>query len=127
METETRNGLIAVFLTIGAVVGVVLLYRKYYPANKDGNQENFAQLTTNLGGIKPDKNMIITIYFNDKKNTAYFYNNGRVIIFAGGKPVLRGNYSNGGKTIILDADVNADRKEASSESVYENLNNIIIK
>ncbi len=125
MEQQTRNGLIAVGATILLVGTSIFIYRRFNPVIKNGNVENFNNLLTNLGGeIKPDKNMIASVPFNDKKNIAQFYNNGRVIIFEGAKIVLRGNYIDGGKTITVDG---APEKQVSSSSVYENINNLITK
>ncbi len=124
MENQTRNGLIAVAFTLSLVAGGVYLYRKYNGASENGNEENFNELINNLGGsVKPDKNMILTVPFNDKKNIANFYNNSRVVVFENNKAILKGNYYKGGKRITLDGGV----KNVSSESVYENLNNLMIK
>ena len=78
--------------------------------------DNFNSAVTNTG-LKPNKDGVLIVNFNDAKNFAQFYTNNRVIIFDADKNVIaRGTYSNGGKTIKLDSG-----KEITSGSVFGNL------
>ncbi len=126
MEVQTRNGLIAVGITMGLLTAGYLIYEHF---TKDvGNNEfkdNFDSLQSNIG-IKAGKDNIVVVPFNVQNNTpknlAQFYSNDRVIIFNNltKLPILKGSYSNGGKNIKTDNGI-----EAVSSSVYTNLSLLI--
>ena len=67
--------------------------------------DNFALLQSQLPA-KPNKDGVVVVPFNNKKNIAQFYTNNRVIIFDNTKkPAVRiksGTYSMGGYNIKLD-------------------------
>lgn len=92
----------------------LLIYQKYGGSNPAS--VNFDKLKVNLGNKLPDKDGVIAVSFNGSKNTAQFYDNGRVIIFEGTKRVGGGSYSDGGFTITMDG-----KAPIVSTSVYSNL------
>lgn len=111
MNNNTK-GLIVAGISLGLLgLGYFLVYKK----GKSGNK-NFTSLQDNLGLTANNENVVIAP-FNDKKNTAQFYTNDRVVVFNSDKNVVvKGSYSDGGKTIKLD-----NGKEITSGSVWENL------
>lgn len=116
MNNNTKGLIVAgaSLLLLGAAY-YFLVYKK-----NDEEDTNFKSLQDNIG-LKPNFENIVIAPFNDKKNYAQFYNNNRVIIFNADKQiVVKGSYSEGGKTIKLD-----NGKEVSSGSVWANLLNVI--
>jgi len=126
MENNTK-GAIAVGITLLAVGAAYyfLVYKKNNGGDGDeGNNNgsgnnglnNFDSVQKNLG--KNASGNRINVKFNTDKNAADFYNNNRVIISTIGTNgyLVKGSYSDGGKTIKLD-----NGKEISSGSVWGNL------
>lgn len=111
--TPNQKGAIAVGITLG-VVGIAY-YFLVYKKNSD-NSKNFESLQDNLG-IK-SKSDVLSVKFNEGKNTADFYNNNRVVIGKIGTQgyLVKGSYSDGGKSMRLD-----NGKEINSNSVWNNL------
>jgi hypothetical protein len=114
---NNKKGIIVAAISLG-VVGLAY----YFLVHKSGSREstsynNFDSLLSNTG-LKPNKGGVLIIPFNDKNNFAQFYTNDRVIIFndADKNVLVKGTYSDGGKTIKLDSG-----KEITSGSVYYNL------
>ncbi len=116
METQTKNGLIVTGVVALVVVGSYFGYKHFFPdAGNTDFADNYAQAQTNLN-VKAGKGGIV-IPFNNKKNKAQFYDNGRIVIFNDkGAIVKKGTYSDGGKTIAID-----NGKTVSSGSVFGNL------
>jgi len=122
MNNNTK-GAIAVGVTLG-VVGLAYYFLVY---KKDGNGQgdaysgldNFNSLQTNLG-LKAGKDNVLIVPFNEKKNTAQFYTNNRVVFFDNNKVVVKGSYANGGQSISLDGG-----REVSGGSVWQNLRDVI--
>ena len=87
-------------------------------SNFDRLKQNIGSNFTNLKG-----GGAISVNFNNNKNFAQFYTNGRVAIFtkSNNKLLIKGSYADGGKKIILD-----NGKKIESGSVWMNLNNTII-
>jgi hypothetical protein len=124
MDNVTKNGLIAVGITFGIVVGGYYIIQHIKKGSPKGSaEENFKSLQTNLN-VQPNSDGIVVVDFNDKKNIAQFYNNNRIIIFdAKSKAVMvKGTYSEGGKIINLD-----NGGLLNNSSVYTNLLNSIKK
>ncbi len=90
----------------------------WYQGLTGGKGDNFGDLKKNLGDRISDKGTVVTVPFNSNKNQADFYNNGRVIIAKAGATgyLVKGSYSDGGKTIVLDGG-----KTITSGSVWGNL------
>lgn len=131
MEAATRNGLIAVGITIAVVGGGYLIYKKFFdtPEGNEEFQDNFAQLQTNLGK-KANSDNVVVVSFNVQnnvpKNMASFYDNDRVIIFdSNKKKIMSGVYSDGGKVIRIDSSYGG--KQSYNKDVYANLNLLIEK
>ena len=84
--------------------------------------KNFEDLKKNLGANVRASGNVVSVKFNGGKNQADFYNNDRVIISTVGKSgfLVKGKYSNGGRTIVLD-----NGKNITSGSVWGNLLNAI--
>lgn len=112
------------------ILGVLMLGTAFYLYNKNkkgsGNtnnqadEDNFNQLQQNIG-LKAGTTNVVVAPFNSKKNHAQFYNNHRVIFFNDKNLiVVKGAYSNGGKTITLD-----NGTEFSSNSVWKNMQDVI--
>ena len=136
MEVATRNGLIAVGVTVLVVGGGFLLYRKYssgdsfdwsFQGQSSGadkaSEENFSELLKNLAVKATNENSVV-VPFNTQKDIARFYNNNRVVIFNGvtKAEIMKGTYSEGGKSIQIDGG-----KNSYNISVYKNLLEIIKK
>ena len=115
--TENTKIIIAVGTTLG-LVGLGYYFLVY----KKSSKVFFGDLITNLGTkIIPTKDNVLIIPFNDDKNFAQFYTNNRVVIFdANKKVVLKGSYSDGGKSMVLDSG-----RTINSGSVWGNLLNTI--
>lgn len=115
------NNNIKGLIVAGASLGLLALAYYFLVYKKDeGEKSNFKSLQDNIG-LNPNDDDIVIAPFNDKKNFAQFYNNNRVVIFNSDKNVVvKGSYSEGGKTIKLD-----NGKEVSSGSVWTNLLNAI--
>lgn len=115
MNSNTK-GAIVVGLALGAV-GLAYYFLVYKKDDSAYEQfDNFNSLQNNIG-LKANKDDIVVAPFNDKKNSAQFYKNNRVIIFDSNKKiVVKGSYSNGGYNMTLD-----NGKEINSNSVWENL------
>jgi hypothetical protein len=118
---QNTNGAIAVGITLG-VVGLAyyfLVYRKKNGGSDDSNSDdsNFKAIQDNLG-VKSSSSGIVSVKFNEGKNTADFYKNNRVVIGKIGTSgyLVKGSYSDGGKGIKLD-----NGKEIFSGSVFGNL------
>ena len=116
---SNKKGIIAVAISLG-VVGLAYYFLVHKSDSDSGEtvyyNDNFNSAVTNTG-LKPNKDGVLIVNFNDAKNFAQFYTNNRVIIFDADKNVIaRGTYSNGGKTIKLDSG-----KEITSGSVFGNL------
>lgn len=128
MEVATRNGLIAVGITIIVVGGGYLIYQKFFnkPEGNEEFQDNFAQLQTNVGK-KPNKDGVVAVPFDNNNYHAYFYENDRVVIYNWNntKTVMKGSYSDGGKLISIDSSYGG--KQSYDNSVYTNLNLLIGK
>lgn len=124
-------------LVAGAIAYYFLVYKKTDggsgdPTKDDGTNtgdntvlssvENFNAVKVNLGNVKADKSGVVVVPFNVNKNTAQFYNNNRIMIFEknGGSPSMRGNYSDGGKKIVIDGG-----ETVSGSSVWKNLNLLV--
>jgi hypothetical protein len=120
---NNKKGIIAVAISLG-VVGLAYYFlvarKKSFLSDSEETvyyNDNFNSAVTNTGGLKPNKDGVLIVNFNDAKNFAQFYTNNRVIIFDADKNIIaRGTYSNGGKTIKLDSG-----KEITSGSVFGNL------
>lgn len=124
MDNVTKNGLVAVGITFGIVVGGYFIIKAITKGSPKGSSdENFESLQANLN-VQPNSDGIIIINFNDQKNSAQFYNNNRVILFdSKTKAVIgKGTYSEGGKIINLD-----NGQLLNNSSVYTNLLNSIKK
>jgi len=115
MNNNTK-GAIAVGITLG-VVGLAYYFLVYRKENSGGGDSNFKAVQDNLG-IKSSSSGIVSVKFNEGKNTADFYKNNRVIIGKIGTSgyLVKGSYSDGGKTIKLD-----NGKEIVGGSVFGNL------
>ncbi len=117
-------GKIILFGSVVAIVtGVVMVFKKASETDgstSDVNNENFKMLLNNLGTNVKANNGSVSVSFNGTKNTARFYNNGRVFIYGGGNELGRGTYSNGGYSIIMDKG-----KSVNNPNVYTNLNLLI--
>jgi hypothetical protein len=118
---QNTKGAIAVGITLG-VVGLAyyfLVYRKKNGGSDDSNSDdsNFKAIQDNLG-VKSSSSGIVSVKFNEGKNTADFYKNNRVVIGKIGTSgyLVKGSYSDGGKGIKLD-----NGKEIFSGSVFGNL------
>lgn len=112
MNNNTK-GLIVAGISLG-VLGLAYYFLVYKKDNADN--VNFNSLQDNLGLTANNENIVIAP-FNDKNNFAQFYNNNRVIVFNSDKNiVVKGSYSDGGKTIKLD-----NGKEIIGGSVWQNL------
>jgi hypothetical protein len=118
---QNTKGIIAVGITLG-VVGLAyyfLVYRKKNGGSDDSNSDdsNFKAIQDNLG-VKSSSSGIVSVKFNEGKNTADFYKNNRVVIGKIGTSgyLVKGSYSDGGKGIKLD-----NGKEIFSGSVFGNL------
>lgn len=118
---NNKKGIIAVAISLG-VVGLAYYFLVHKSGSDSGlgsgsDNDNFDSLLSNTG-LKPNKGGVLIIPFNDKNNFAQFYTNDRVIIFndADKNVLVKGTYSDGGKTIKLDSG-----KEITSGSVYYNL------
>lgn len=85
---------------------------------------NFEKLKQNIGSNFTNlrDGSAIKVVFNNNKNFAYFYTNGRVAVFtkSNNKLFIKGSYADGGKKIILD-----NGKKIQSGSVWTNINNTI--
>ena len=128
MENNTK-GAIAVGITLLAI-GTAYYFLVYKKNNGEGDEgsngnnngsgnnglNNFDSLQKNLGAKALGDR--VSVKFNENKNTADFYNNNRVSISRIGTSgyLVKGSYSDGGKTIKLD-----NGKEISSGSVWGNL------
>lgn len=115
---QNTKGVIAVGITLG-VVGLAyyfLVYRKENGGSDDSDDSNFKAIQDNLG-VKSSSG-IVSVKFNEGKNTADFYKNNRVVIGKIGTSgyLVKGSYSDGGKGIKLD-----NGKEIFSGSVFGNL------
>lgn len=119
---QNTKGAIAVGITLG-VVGLAyyfLVYRKENGGSddsSDSDDSNFKAIQDNLG-VKSSSSGIVSVKFNEGKNTADFYKNNRVVIGKIGTSgyLVKGSYSDGGKEIKLD-----NGKEIVSGSVFGNL------
>jgi hypothetical protein len=113
MDNNTK-GAIAVGITLLAV-GTAYYFLVYKKEN-GGDDSNFKSVQNNLG-VKSSTD-VVSVKFNEGKNTADFYKNNRVIIGKIGTSgyLVKGSYSDGGKKINLD-----NGKEISSGSVFSNL------
>lgn len=119
---QNTKGAIAVGITLG-VVGLAyyfLVYRKENGGSDDSSgsdDSNFKAIQDNLG-VKSSSSGIVSVKFNEGKNTADFYKNNRVVIGKIGTSgyLVKGSYSDGGKGIKLD-----NGKEIFSGSVFGNL------
>ena len=121
MNSNTK-GAIVVGLALGAV-GIAYYFLVYKKKDDSAYEQfdNFKSLENNIG-LKANNDVVVAP-FNEKKNTAQFYNNNRVIIFDSNKKiVVKGSYSNGGYNMTLD-----NGKEINSNSVWENLMQTIKK
>lgn len=108
------KGFIAVGVTL-SVIGLAYYFLVYGKTFKKIDS-NFDSVKNKLG-IEPNKDNVIIVPFNNKKNIAQFYNNNRVIIFNSDKKIIvKGSYSNGGQTINLD-----NGNNIYGESVWNNL------
>lgn len=118
----------------GGVVSVSNVDTKDIPERTDSGRPNqktfsdsFSDLKKNLGANISSAGNRVSLKFNAGKNTADFYNNGRVIFGTVGKTgyLMKGSYTNGGKNINIDE---ADGGyTASSGSVWGNLLTILDK
>jgi len=90
--------------------------------NITAQTKNFEDLKKNLGANIRATGNVVSVKFNSGKNQADFYNNDRVVISTVGKTgfLVKGKYSNGGRTIFLD-----NGKNITSGSVWGNLLNAI--
>lgn len=119
-----------IFIISGLVLATGLgiwAYRKFGQTELGSNavydkKNNWEKLQFNLGqNGAPDSSGKISLPFNGGKNFVTFYNNGRFFIFdVNKKQIGSGNYTDGGRTLIMD-----NKEPVSSASVYSNLKNII--
>jgi len=118
--TINQKGAIAVGATL--VLASLAYYFFVYSKGGGGSSasDNLESLKKNLGEGKYEKD-VATVKFNLGKNKASFYSNNRVIIFDDKDTVImRGNYSDGGKTINIERG-----KQVSGDSVWKNLASLV--
>lgn len=101
-----------------ALIGAYFVYNKYFKkgANYEAVQKNLNAKGTEQG---------VAVLFNGGKYKGSFWVNDRMTINDAKTKALivKGTYSNGGKTIILDTAYGG--KKAEGESVYGNLLQLI--
>lgn len=93
----------------------------------DGSDKASAPVPTILDAVKANlgantkwyKGPVLSAKFGENYE-AHFYKTGRIFIFDGGKIIRRGNFSNGGNTLVMDNGVTVE-----SGSVWANLKNAI--
>jgi hypothetical protein len=114
-------------LTNGKKLGQGSGYGNYGPSTQKawaiykGEYQKLSEVKNNLGKASVlDKN-IVYAYFNNDAYYVVFYENNRFAIFAkGGKLLKKGSWSNGGKTLVVDAG-----GTFTSGSVWANVSNAI--
>lgn len=113
--------IIIVILLIAVTLYYFLIYKNKNAPGSESSADNFKMLQDNLG-IKTSTERL-TVKFNEGKNQADFYNNNRMAIGKIGTAgyIVKGTYSNGGKTIMLD-----NGRVLNSESVWSNIEQTII-
>jgi hypothetical protein len=123
--SSNAKGGIAVVSVISIIALAYILYSKY----KKGDlilevgkvNKNFTDLQSN-SGLKPNKDDIVIAKFNSDKNKVQFYTNNRFFIFDDKNVILiKGTYSDGGKTLIAD-----NGKRVDSGSIWANISDILI-
>lgn len=122
--SPNAKGGIAVVSVISIIALAYVLYNKY----KKGDlilgigkvNKNFTDLQLN-SGLKPNKDDIVIAKFNSDKNKVQFYTNNRFFIFDDKNVILlRGTYSDGGKTLIAD-----NGQRVDSGSIWANISDIL--
>jgi hypothetical protein len=111
-------------LIIGIILIVSILYYFFiYKKGQNYKSDPFKKLKQNLGDANFQvRDNSIRVYFNDNKNTADFFTNGRVWFFNDKDEWLKkGSFVNDGKKIILDGG-----KVIESNSVLKNIKNAIL-
>lgn len=85
----------------------------------NSNAENFSMLKSNLGSNRSGENPVI-VNFSAGMYQCDFYNNGRFAISKNKKVIIKGSYSEGGKTLLAD-----NGTTAQGSSVWTNLEKIV--
>jgi hypothetical protein len=119
--TPNQKGLLVSAIALGAV-GLAYYFLIHKKSNGSGDSTssddatNFNDLQSNIGSTT--KADVLSVKFNEGKNTADFYKNHRLVIGKFGTQgyIAKGSYSDGGKSIKLD-----NGKEINSGSVWNNL------